>query len=150
MFHWNGNDAVSTSAAASIAAPPIAGATMALSAFQCEWRYRAEARLSSLLRLKRGWDGHNGLPGDRATLEFAASVLAKLMLPQMPMPSIMPLSYGGVQIEWHRNGWDVEIEIASPNVIHMYKNEIQSGQETELDIGPDLSQLINEIDVVRS
>lgn len=134
-----------------IAAGPAANfvSTAALTSFLCEWQHKAQLRLMELIRLPVGWDGHSGRPVKRDIAEFAASVLASLMLPRIPMPAIMPLSYGGVQIEWHRKGWDIEIEISAPNQMHIYQYELQSGDEREFDIGADLSGLADVIESIR-
>jgi hypothetical protein len=134
-----------------IAASPAANfvSTAALTWFQCKWRHKAEHRLMELIRLPIGWDGHAGRPADRDIVEFAASVLASLMLPRVPVPAIMPLSYGGIQIEWHRNGWDIEIEISAPNQMHIYQHELASGEEREFDIGADLTGLAEVIESIK-
>ena len=71
------------------------------------------------------------------------------MQPKVPMPAIVPLSYGGIQIEWHRKGWDIEIEISAPNQMHIYQHEIASGDEEEFDLGADLSRLGAVIDAIK-
>ena len=56
------------------------------------------------------------------------TILAKILDSRTPPPSVVPTWDGGVQVEWHRNGVDLEIEIspdgnaeyffASPNEEH--------------------------------
>jgi hypothetical protein len=115
--------------------------TDALTAFRCDWRNYVVERLTQLCRLKRGWDGHGGRPLDGATAIFTGQVLASMMLPDVPRPSIMPLSYGGAQIEWHRRGWDVEIEVAAPNRVVVYTHEIACAVDKEFPLGANLSAL---------
>jgi hypothetical protein len=151
MYVENGSDRFESSTA-SARLPAIRRSTndaLAFSHFHCEWRRKAETRLIKLCGLPVGWDGHGGLPTDRDTAEFAASILAALMLPRVPMPSIMPMSYGGVQLEWHRNGWDIEIEIISPNRMHVYTRDIANDIEEEFSLGADLTRLRSVIDVVK-
>ena len=71
------------------------------------------------------------------------------MQPGVPLPSITPLSYGGVQLEWHRKGWDLEIEIVGAGKIQVFARDIQSGEESELELGADLSALSGYIDTVK-
>lgn len=113
--------------------------------FHCEWRAKAEKRLLELYGLQPGWDGHRGKPANRSVVEYAASVLGALMRPGIPMPSIVPLSGGGLQFEWHRNGWDVEIEVLAPNVMHAYTCDIRNKEEDEFVINNNLSLLRNAI-----
>jgi len=100
----------------------------------CDWKERAIKRLAELCALPQGWDGHNGKPANHDAVMFAANIIVGLMRPRVPMPSIMPLSYGGVQIEWHRNNWDVEIEVAAPNRMHVFGCNLASGREESLDL----------------
>lgn len=151
MITAQGNSRTSegTSIVKPIASAFVAGSAAALTPFQCSWQRKAERRLGELCRLQIGWDGHRGQPANRDIAEFAASVLASLMQPKVPMPAIVPLSYGGIQIEWHRKGWDIEIEISAPNQMHIYQHEIASGDEEEFDLGADLSRLGAVIDAIK-
>jgi hypothetical protein len=63
------------------------------------------------------------------------------MTPGLPLPAIMPLSNGGVQLEWHRKGWDVEIEIFGGPKIDVYLRNLATGEETELELDTDLGKL---------
>jgi hypothetical protein len=105
------------------------------------WRLMAEDRLRKLQRLEVGWDGHTGRPVAVSTVYFVLDVLEQIMLPGVPMPSLMPLSNGGLQIEWHRNGWDVEIEVARPNHLHFWAYDISGDREHEFDVSEDIAPL---------
>jgi hypothetical protein len=94
-----------------------------------------------LCRLPHGWDGHDGKPANPDTVVFAANIIAGLMRPRVPMPSVMPLSYGGVQIEWHRNNWDVEIEIIAPNRMHVFAYNLISGIEESYELTNSLERI---------
>ncbi len=152
MFHWSHGKASQTSSSlTAVTMPEDAGVkSVALSAYRCDWMQHAIDRLGHLCRLRRGWDGHNGLPANKSTALFASSVIGSLMLPNIPAPSIMPLSYGGIQVEWHRNGWDIEIEIAGPNQVFVYTRELTSGIEQEFSGGANLSRLRQIIDLIKT
>jgi len=47
----------------------------------------------------------------------AAEVLADVLAPNALAPTIVPTLQGGVQLEWHRNGADIEIEFSSQGVV---------------------------------
>lgn len=38
---------------------------------------------------------------------------------QTPAPSIVPMSDGGLQLEWHREGYDVELAIYSTDDVEL-------------------------------
>lgn len=64
-----------------------------------------------LLLLKRGWDSYDGLPPNPDTVGLAG-VIGKRIEGLFSSPAnYVPLSSGDVQIEWHCDGWDVEVII---------------------------------------
>ncbi len=107
-----------------------------------DWQHSAERRLSEIMRLQQGWDGHQGRPVEPATAFYAFRLLEGLLVrPGVPLPSITPLSYGGLVLEWHRRGWDIEIEIKAPLRLHVYSHELASGAEDELELGINVDAL---------
>lgn len=54
----------------------------------------------ALAGLDEGWDGDGALPISPEAIATVQSF------------SVVPLSDGGVQLEFHRDGFDVEIEVA--------------------------------------
>lgn len=107
-----------------------------------DWRQAAERRLNQIIRLPAGWDGHQGKPVNATIASYAYRLLEALLVrPGVPLASITPLSYGGLVLEWHRKGWDVEIEIDAPASHHVYTHELASGTERELWLGLRLDQL---------
>lgn len=73
------------------------------------WYRAALDRISALTALAVGWNGYDALEvkGDMAI--DAAVFLAKVAFPGIAAPSITPLADGGVQVEWHRGGLDIEV-----------------------------------------
>ena len=128
---------------------PELSSVIALSAFRCTWRSRIEARLIQLGCLKLGWDGHGGKPVNRATLDFAIKILVDLMRPGVPEPSIGATSYGGVQIEWHRSGWDMEIEIVAPNQLDLFTRNVRTGEIEEFSLGIVLDRLNHAVNLIK-
>lgn len=69
-----------------------------------EWRDLVTARLAELERLAPGWDSEGGLPVGRRHANRAIQFLVRLMArgaTPVPVPDIVPLADGGVQLEWH-------------------------------------------------
>jgi len=116
------------------------GATV-ISTTPADWSDQVADRLVKLLRLPEGWDGHNGKPLRQVTAEFACRLIASIMQAKPPLPQIMPTSNGGMQIEWHRKGWDIEIEVEGPNKIFAYARNVRSGDESEFPVTTDFSLL---------
>lgn len=67
--------------------------------------------LLALLELERGWDSYDGMPVDKLTAHKAASIGIALAGHFTSPASYVPLSSGDIQIEWHCDGWDVEIAV---------------------------------------
>lgn len=59
-----------------------------------------DAQLDSLAGLEQNWDSYEGLPIDPKLMEAARTFLKHL--------SIVPMSNGGVQVETHALGWNLE------------------------------------------
>ena len=112
-----------------------------------DWRPAAARRLDYLKGLPVGWDGHGGLPVTRPAAGFALAVMSAILRPgRTPLPSIMPLSYGGVQLEWHRKAWDIEIEIVRPYEVYAWARNLATGHECELNLAAEFGVLAELID----
>lgn len=82
-------------------------------------RYEAEVR-ERALRLKAltaNWDGDNSPPIDHATIDKAVE-LALLASPSIPSycPWLVPTTESDVQVEWHAEGWDIELYVSRSTV----------------------------------
>lgn len=66
-------------------------------------RDRSHTTLDRLAELKPGWDSY-GAPA----LSLAALKVARVML---DAPQVVPTPGGGIQLEWHQDGLDIEIVI---------------------------------------
>jgi hypothetical protein len=58
-------------------------------------------------------------------------VLVEVMDNDAPAPSVVPLSDGGVQLEWHRRGRNLEIEFPADEAPGFYYYEDGSEFESE-------------------
>lgn len=63
-----------------------------------------DRKLTELSRLEKGWDSYDAKPPTPEALRAARGFLDGLGLAW-----IVPCSDGGVQVEWHVNGVDVEV-----------------------------------------
>ena len=90
-----------------VALPSSAGASLA---------ERAGPILDELTTLGRGWDGYDGIPVQHHTVQRAQEFLKAIEEHTQIMPDIVPLSNGGLQLEWFVGVYEVEVEIdASPS-----------------------------------
>jgi hypothetical protein len=78
------------------------------------WQERVDQRLKELSRLRSGWDGYAAEPPNGLVAAFASAVLQSVMGSTIPSPSIVPAHGGGLQLEWHTGGLDIELMIYRP------------------------------------
>lgn len=71
--------------------------------------------LDNLYELKHGWNSYGGRAIKSQAIEHARELLEK----GPTGPSIVPCNNGNVQLEWHCNGMDVEIEIGENGIVDM-------------------------------
>ena len=74
---------------------------------------RAGTKLDELTTLDRGWDGYDGIPVQHHTVRRAQEFLEAIEEHTQVMPDIVPLSNGGLQLEWFVGAYEVEVEIDS-------------------------------------
>lgn len=136
------------------ASPPgerrrLSPASVAFTGREADWQGSAMARLAVLLSLPTGWDGHGGRPTTMGAATYAIDVLSRVMRSGVPAPSIVPLSYGGVQLEWHRMGWDIELEVPGPGRLHVLTRNIAADEEEEFELRADLSRLSSVVTAIQ-
>ncbi len=78
------------------------------------WSDEVVARLSELLSLVDGWDGHTGRSIAKRAVRDAYYFMQETMGDRVPAPQIVPLSNGRLQLEWHERSLDLEIEVLAP------------------------------------
>jgi hypothetical protein len=62
-----------------------------------------------LLTLLPNWDSYGAGMIDPNIVQAAIDCMNALLGPKSPAPRVVPLSNGGLQLEWHRKGTDLEI-----------------------------------------
>lgn len=80
-----------------------------------DWLKRVLDQAVELLELRDGWDGPRSRTVEPRVIEMlVVDVLPTIMPPgkHAIAPQLVPTREGGVQLEWHRGGWDVEVELS--------------------------------------
>lgn len=108
-----------------------------LNGYPCSsWNQALASRFDSLTKLAAGWDGYAGQPVSFGCAQFAAQLLERLCDDAVPPPSLVPGSDGTLQLEWHRNGYDIEVDILAPYKVVASRFDCltqQVGEELELE-----------------
>ena len=95
------------------------------------WLVPVARQLQYLLSLPANWDHHGASPIQSKHAQAALSYLNRVMSPSTPPPSIVPVANGGVQIEWHRAGVDVELVFSDENDDELYCYDLRTDREWE-------------------
>ena len=80
--------------------------------FVPDWIDHAVESLNSLLALEENWDSYGASRVDPETAIATLELLASIMETPLVPPSIVPTCRGNIQLEWHRFGIDLEVEVA--------------------------------------
>jgi hypothetical protein len=104
--------------------------TLSLHTGFSEAAIEAISRVAVLLHLRPGWDSYDAPRIDRASIGKAIAFLMETLRENTPSPQVVPTPKGGVQIEWHIRGIDLEVEI-SPSTDAVFDFETSAGEEIE-------------------
>lgn len=92
-----------------------------------DWVPSAANKLASIMRLSENWDSYGAKVVTIDSIFAAIHLLVSVMRQATPMPSIVPTALGGVQLEWHQFGIDLEAEILpSGDYLIAYEDEVCS------------------------
>jgi hypothetical protein len=118
----------------------------AAGALSPEWLGQNEATLEELLKLPANWNSYGATPIRPDAVQAARDILGKIVRSDTPQPAVVPTVRGGVQLEWHTQGIDLEIEIPESGQFHVWYEDPQEEIELHHDAG--LSQLPRLIELV--
>ncbi len=106
-----------------------------------DWFIDLQGRFDELTALNKGWDGYAGLPVSFNCALFAANLIERIFVADVPKPALVPGSDGTVQIEWHRSQFDIEIHVLGPNELIANRYDHRTGCNEELELENDFSEL---------
>jgi len=104
-------------------------------------------KICELGELPLNWDSYGARSIDLRTATFAVSILFEFLSESDPLPSVVPTSCGGIQLEWHEGGVDLEIEIQSPSSVDM---SITDGERDEDLEQVDFQTIQENLNILRS
>lgn len=107
-----------------------------------DWMMTVVRAFPHLLRLPDDWNGPNSPRIDLAVLSSALKSLATFMQPNSLAPQVTPTVRGGVQVEWHKNGVDLEIEYGPGQWDGDALFSDQTGEEWDGWVSENLNRLI--------
>lgn len=105
------------------------------------WLQPTVQGFADLLALPRGWDSYDAPKIKFAAVRSALDLLVATLKPQSPGPSVVPTVQGGLQLEWHIQGIDLEIRLDSPDKVDIFCEDLHAGIEWEGSIPSDEGRL---------
>ena len=117
---------------------------------QSDWNVALESRFNDLARLLPGWDGYAGRPASASCVHFAKNLIEQLCVSEVPAPQLVPAGDGTIQIEWHRNQFDLEIVVYGPYDVSATRRSLTTGVVEEIELQTDFSDLTKWISDLRA
>lgn len=106
------------------------------------WETAVLSELQRLAHLRTGWDSYGAPPIRWDACFFALLILQSSMRGDTPLPQVVPSSVGGVQLEWHEQGLDIELHITAPYECELWYQDQRNGmQPVSEDISNDFSSI---------
>ena len=94
-----------------------------------------------LLTLPPNWNSYQAGTIDSQIVHDAMNFINGVLGPTSPAPRVVPLSSGGLQLEWHRQGIDLEVVFDRGERPFFYYKDRVKGQESEHSLPEDSSVL---------
>lgn len=85
------------------------------------------AKFDELSELQEDWDTYGGKRIDPSILTAARDLTAELVGAGHPQPHVVPTTTGGVQLEWHQDGADLELKFTSSDSV---EGSWEKGEDT--------------------
>ena len=92
-------------------------------------------------KLPLNWDGHDGVPVEKSTAEYAIQLAAKVMDQNSPFPSIGAGSVGKLYMEWNYNKIEIQLGVSSPDEVSVYRLNLETKEEQWIENVKDFDQL---------
>lgn len=93
--------------------------TLLLEQRPSEWFLKIVIQVCELGDLPDNWNSYGARSIDPRTAEFVISLLQEILTENDPLPAIVPTSCGGIMLEWHEGGVDLEVDVRSKSEIHL-------------------------------
>ena len=92
---------------------------------------KCAGKIVELLELPSGWNSHSAKPIAPQNASQAIQLLAEFLGPDTPAPLIVPRVQGGIQLEWHSGGINIEVYIDAPGKVSFYAEQAGMNEAVE-------------------
>ena len=127
----------------------VEGMEPALSEAGPSWEQRTLSQLASIVLLQKDWDSYGASVIDTSKVQQTFGLLHSVMDDQTPAPTLVPMTNGSIQLEWHVFDIDLEVELLPDTRIAVYYEDHLGRLETfdevlHYDVTP-LAQILREL-----
>lgn len=84
------------------------------------WLVDVIHRMQAIAHYAANWDGAGARPVSTGAMRSAAHLVGAIAKPGMPCPTVGATPEGGIQFEWHRGGWDLEVEVRRSGALEIW------------------------------
>jgi len=95
------------------------------------WLTSALADVARIAELPQDWDGYGSAPLGIKEREHVTKLLSSIDNADLPAPNVVPISGGGIQIEWQHNARELELEIVEGSEDLMFLKVSSDGMMEE-------------------
>lgn len=87
--------------------------------------------VQTLLALPDGWDSYGALSPNAVAVAATASLLDWCSSLGISDPSAVPTPQGGIQLEWHEGGKDLELHCRPDGFVDLFGEDQAGGEQAE-------------------
>lgn len=109
------------------------------------WMLPTLQSIGELLSLPENWDSYGASRIKPDLVNAAITFLLETMLVHTPTPSVVPTSAGGVQVEWHTKGIDLEVEFITSSRLRACFEDRRTDRSWEQELSSNLSDVADAI-----
>ena len=101
-----------------------------------KWLNQTIVALVRLIWLPRDWNSDNPKRIKPKTVERIIALLLSILDPDSTSPMVVPTTQGGIQVEWHQNEIDLEIEAESSGKLEFFFSGPKGDKEGTIEGNP--------------
>lgn len=113
------------------------------------WLADVIRRMEAIAHYAANWDGAGARPISTAAKRSAAQLVGAIAQPSLPSPTVGATPEGGIQFEWHRGGWDVEVEVRRSGALEIWGESREGGETLWAESLDDIPVLIGVLTTLR-
>jgi hypothetical protein len=111
-----------------------------------EWLGTVCREVQDLLKLPQGWNSYRARSIRPEIAAATEELLRNVAQANTPKPIVTPTVRGGIQLEWHTQGLDLEVECEAPDQFQVFFEDLRDNSVFEAELGladmPRLSELV--------